>query len=85
MSQDNQEFTFSYTRKNSENLQYKILYDHLIQKILIMEKTINSILLIREEDNKRDAKPEKEKLEIISIELSVMLTDILKNVEKRTK
>lgn len=84
MSDDKQEFTFSYTRKNSDNVHYKILYDHLPQKILMIEKSINANLLIRVEDNIKDSKPEKEKIEIISTELSGMLDDIMKNVEKKT-
>jgi hypothetical protein len=95
MSPDKKEFTFSYTRKNSDKVHYRILYDHEHQKILLMEKTINEVKIqIREEENrnsfnnncnnKQDSKSEKEKPDTISLELSGMLDDITKNVEKKT-
>ncbi len=86
MSEDKQEFTFSYTRKNLETVHYKILYDQVPQKIILMEKSINANLQFRVDDksSKKESRPEKEKVDIISSELSGMLDDIMKNVEKKT-
>jgi hypothetical protein len=95
MSPDKKEFTFSYTRKNLDKVHYRILYDHEHQNILLMEKTINDKIQIREEENrnscnnncnsnKQESKSEKEKPDTISLELSGMLDDITKNVEKKT-
>ena len=76
MSQDKKEFLFSYQRRSGDKVAYRVLYDHELQKIQLIEKTINGNLQLRleEEVNKPDC---------ISNELSAMFEDITRNVDKK--